>query len=161
MPAELPAAYFDANVALAYVSGEAQRTTVVRELLRQADNAQRRIYTSTLSIVEVAFAAQEKIQRALDDETESRIDRLWPATGTPIALVEPSTSVMRRARRLIRTAMAAERSLQAADAVHLATAQTVRAEVFSTYEHAARRSAWSELTGLTVEEPSVDQEPML
>lgn len=161
MPAELPSAYVDANVALAYVSGEAHRKTIVREILQQAIGGQRRIYTSTLSIVEVAFGAQEKIQRALDDEIESRIDRLWPATGAPIALVEPSTSVMRRARGLVRTAMADGRSLQAADAVHLATAQTVRAEVFYTYESAARRSAWSELTGLTVEEPRVEQEPML
>jgi len=70
MPAELPAAYFDANVVLAYVSGEAHRAVVVRELLRQADDGRRRIYTSTLSIVEVAFGAQEKENGVLDDEIE-------------------------------------------------------------------------------------------
>ena len=127
MPAELPAAYFDANVALAYVSGEAHRAVVVRELLRQADDGRRRIYTSTLSIVEVAFGAQEKGQGVLDKETEARIDGLWPPDGRPIALVEPSVAVMRRARRLIRTAMTTGRSLKAADAVHLATALAVGA----------------------------------
>ena len=161
MPAELPAAYLDANVTLAFISGEEHRVVVVRELLRQGEDGRRQIYTSTLSIVEVAFAAQEKIQRALDDETEASIDRLWPAAGKPIALVEPSTAVMRRARHLVRTAMTDGRSLQAADAVHLATAQVVGATILYTYEDAARRKAWSELTGLRVEEPSVDQEPML
>lgn len=122
MPSELPAAYFDANVILAFVSEEEHRAIVVRELLRQGDQGRRRIYTSTLSIAEVAFGAQEKASRALDEETEARIDSVWQASGKPVTLVEASTTTMRVARKLIRDAMVAGSRLTAADAVHLATA---------------------------------------
>lgn len=74
-----PEPYFDANVVLAFVSGEDRRASVVRELLEQADRGTHRIYTSTITIAEVALGAQEKAQRALDAATEARIDRLVAA----------------------------------------------------------------------------------
>ena len=161
MPAEFATAYFDANVILAFVSEEEHRAIVVRELLRQGDQGHRRIYTSTLSIAEVAFGAQEKVARALDHETEARIDSVWQASGKPVTLVEASITTMRLARTLIRDAMVAGNRLTAADAVHLATAQAMKVATFYTYEDEARRAAWSALTGLDVAEPSVEQEPML
>lgn len=114
-----------------------------------------------LSIVEVAFGAQEKAQRALDEEAEFCIDRRWPPDGRPIALVEPSVAVMRRAREVVSSAMTGGRRLQAVDTIYLVTADVIviAASVIGTYEDASRRAAWSELTGITVEEPSVDQEP--
>lgn len=161
MPAEQPAAYLDANVFLAYVSREQGRTKVVRELLKHGDEGQRRLFTSTLSIVEVAFGAQEKEGRALRPETEDQIETLWSESGRPVVLVEPTASIMRKARGLIREEMVAGRRLTAADAVHLASAQAAGAKVFFTYEEAGRRSTWAELTGLDVTEPFVNQEPML
>lgn len=59
MRADLPAVYMDANVLLAFVSGEAGRAPVVRELLRRSEAGLLNVVTSSLSIVEVAFGAQE------------------------------------------------------------------------------------------------------
>jgi PIN domain nuclease of toxin-antitoxin system len=66
--------YLDANAFLAYVSNEIGRAGVVEELPRLAERQELVIITSTLSIAEVAFGAQEKIQGALDQSVEARID---------------------------------------------------------------------------------------
>jgi predicted nucleic acid-binding protein len=122
MPSEPGSIYLDANVLLAYVGGEENRVEVVEQILSDAAEGKVSLVTSTLSIVEVAYAAGEV---AIDggEETEDAIDALW-TPASPILLVEPSVAVMRRARGLLRQAKAMSRSLKPADAVHLATAAT-------------------------------------
>lgn len=149
------AEYVDANVLLAYVSNEADRADVVEQVLSEAAEGKRSLMTSTLSIVEVAYAVDELGN--LSESSEQAIDQLW-APSSPIQLIEPSVAVMRRARALLREARRAGRALKPADAIHLASAVT-SAGVGSilTYESANTRTQWAELTGVKVEEPDVAQ----
>lgn len=160
MPSDIPTVYLDANVLLAYISGEEERADVVESVLVAAGEEKLKVQTSTLSIVEVAYGASEKNQQQLDDDVEDAIDELWQA-GSPILLIEPSVVVMRTARQLVRRAVADGRSLKPPDSVHLATAtfHPETTHVF-TYEVENRRRYWADLTGLRVVEPYV-AEPRL
>lgn len=160
MTSEAPTAYLDANVLLAYIRGEETRVDAVESVLTAAGEGKLSVHTSTLSIVEVAYGADEKEQQQLDGQVERTIDELWQA-GSPVLLIEPSVVVMRIARQLVRRAIAGGRSLKPADSVHLATAlfHPETTHVF-TYEKESRRQYWAELTGLEVAEPYV-AEPRL
>lgn len=70
MPAEQERVYLDANVFLAYVSGEDGRANTVEALLVAARKGELVVLTSTVSVVEVAFGAEEKAQRVLEPATE-------------------------------------------------------------------------------------------
>ena len=134
MPGRARLVYFDPNVFLAYVCDEEGRAAMVAELLRKAAGGDLVIMTSTMSIAEVAYAAEEKMQRSLDDATEKRIDSLW-VPGSPVSLVEASRRVLVEARTLIRKNLAADRGrLTPIDAIHLATAMVERVDELATYE---------------------------
>lgn len=47
------------------------------------------------------------------------------------------------------------------DAIHLATAVAADVEKFFTYEKEETQKVWAEITGLVVEEPNVEQPPLL
>lgn len=144
---------------LAYLSDEAKRAPVVEELLRNAATNRLVVVTSTVSIAEVAYGAEEKLQRVLDAEVEARIDALWQP-GSPVRLVEASRRVMVEARALMRKNLAAgHRALTPMDVVHLATAAIERVDQLATYEEKAR-PRWAELTGLNVVEPYVEQQSL-
>ena len=81
-----------------------------------------KIYTSALSKVEVSFGATEQKQRALDAETEDRIDNLWADPGAAV-LVEFHDAIGREAKLLTRSAITQGWSLKPLDAIHLATAK--------------------------------------
>lgn len=134
MPDERPRVYWDANVLLSYVDGDADRLPTVEELLRRSRARELELVTSALSQVEVAFAASEGEDETLDPHAESRIDELWKP-GSPIALVEFYPAVAREARTLIRESLAAQRPrLKPADAIHLATAVRLDVADFHTYD---------------------------
>lgn len=122
MPADIQ--YVDANVLLAYVLEEDDRAPVVEQLLREAAEGNRRLITSTVSIVEVAFGAEKAKGGALDPGTLLTIDNLWSG-GLPVGLAEASTRIMYEARDLARAARAQNRKLTPNDAIHLATAVRV------------------------------------
>ena len=150
--------YFDACVFLAYVGAEAGRVGVVEELLRHATRGLITIITSTVTIAEVAFGATEKQQRALDAATEERIDSLW-SPGGPVRLIEASRPIMVAARGLVRARAAGGGRLSPLDAIHLATAQAERVDHLATYEVRVQ-ATWSQLIGLEVSEPKVEQPPL-
>jgi predicted nucleic acid-binding protein len=156
MPAEQ---YVDANVLLAYVLEE-EGAPVVEQLLLEADKGDRRLLTSTVSIVEVAFGAETAKGGALDPGTLSTIDNLWSG-GRPVALADASIRTMYEARDIAREARRRNRRLTPRDAIHLATAVAAGVEKFFTYEKDETRKIWAEITGLDVEEPNVEQMPML
>lgn len=132
-------------------------------LLQQSADGNKRIYTSALAQVEVAFAASEQQQRALDPEEESGIDGLWEDPNT-IVVVEYQPEIGRRARALIREAITHGWSLKPLDAIHLATAQWLMnsgfpiAE-FHTYDGQLER--YSPVVGLEIREPCVEQPGMI
>lgn len=119
------ALYWDANAFLSYINGDAGRLPTLDALLDRAAAGDAAIYTSALSQVEVAFATTERLQRALDPQTEQRIDQLW-ADPKAITVVEYHIYIGREARSLIRNAMTEHRRLTPMDAIHLATALWLR-----------------------------------
>lgn len=125
MPDEPPRVYWDSNVAISYVNGMADRVAVIEELLRKARAREIELITSSLSIVEVAFAKAEKQSGALDPDVEASIDALW-AHGGPIKTVEFYDLIALEARGLMRRGIEQGwGSLKPIDAIHLATAKQI------------------------------------
>lgn len=149
---ELPIVYWDANVFLSYINGVADRLPDIDALLAKS-GAEFQIVTSALSIVEVAFGKIEQDGRALDEETERKIDALWEPPS-PIQLAEFYPLLAHEARALIRQAVPRGWNLKPADAMHLATARRLAATVFHTYDDLAR---FAELIGIPIEAPRSTQ----
>ncbi len=152
--------YWDANIMLAYVNGEAGRTDNIRAFLADVDKGEREIVTSMLSVVEVAFAAEEKAGGKVDPGLKEKIEGLW-LPNSPIKRVEFHFVIAENARSLIRRAMLDGWRLRPADAVHLATAQRMGVKECHTYEKEAIRTRWANLIGIQVDEPTHPVLPML
>lgn len=152
------ALYWDANTFLSYINGDAGRLPTLDALLERAAAGDTAIYTSALSQVEVAFAATEQLQRALDPQTEQRIDQLW---ADPKAItVEYHIGIGRQARSLMRNAITEGRSLKPMDAIHLATALWLRqtgipVAEFQTYDR--NLIGYAAIDGVTICEPHIIQ----
>ena len=147
MPDRRSIIYWDACVFLEYINGMGERVPILEALLNSSasDSGAVKIHTSSLSIVEVSFAASEREQQALDPEVEWRIDNLWADSGA-IVPVEYHDIIGREARRLIRDAIPMGWRLRPQDAVHLATAQWlssagINVEEFHTYDKALYKYA--------------------
>lgn len=153
-----PRYYFDACVFLSVIEGVTDRIPPIAALLEDCDNAGCEIFTSELSIAEVAFAQAERSGRALDRAIEQRIDGMWEP---PIQLVEVHQLIALDAKSLMRSAMEAgwshneEWSLKANDAIHLATAKRLRSNAFLTYDRKLRKFATS--LKMEIREPETPQ----
>ena len=158
MPNSGDTVYWDASVFLSYVNGEQERLPTIDALLEESRNGEFTIVTSTLSITEVAFAAMEKTQRALDPQVEQAIDALF-ADREVVTLVEFHELIAKEARRLMRRALTSGRSLKPPDAIHLATAVQRGADVVHTYDD--RMLGYTDLTGLPIELPSTTSPRLL
>jgi predicted nucleic acid-binding protein len=149
--------YWDACVILSYVSGEAGRLPDIASMLHEADRGEIEIFTSELSVVEVAFASQEKLEQQLDLEMDAVLDGFWEHPS-PIKRIDIHPLITREARTIIRAAMGQKGwSVKSADAIHLATAKRLQVEEFHTYEELPRRTRWSQLIGIPVAEPMAAQ----
>jgi predicted nucleic acid-binding protein len=151
--AELPFLYWDAPVFLAYINGDPARVPDIDALLNKS-GTEFQIVTSALSIVEVSFGKAEQDGRALDDETEKKINALWEPPS-PIRLVEFYPLLAHEARALIRLALPKGWSLKPADAIHLATARRVGATEFHTYDDGLPK--FRELVGFPIGLPLAQQ----
>jgi predicted nucleic acid-binding protein len=149
---ELSFVSWDANVFLSYINGDAARLPDIDALLTQS-GTDFQIVTSALSVVEVAFAKIEQDGRALDDETEQRIDALWEPPS-PVQLVEFYPLLANEARALIRQAIPRGWSLKPLDAMHLATARRMAVTAFHTYDDLSR---YTELVGIPIGPPRATQ----
>ena len=125
--------YWDACVFLSAVDKVPDRMPVIESLMADAENGRLRIYTSTLSITEVAYAKNEKAKTALDPAIEEKIDQLW-IPPSPVVLVELHQGIAMRAKALIREAMTMGWSLKPADAIHLASAEAMNVSEFNSYD---------------------------
>src|SRR5262245_60902861 len=120
--------YWDACVFLDYIEGAPEWMPILEALLEQASETEElMIYTSTVSITEVAFAKAEKDGRALDPTIEAEIDALWNDRSA-VKLVEFNEIIARGARRLLRHAVEQGRQLKPLDAIHLAKAKNRHVE---------------------------------
>lgn len=133
MPDRYRRVYWDANCFLAYINEEAEHMPMLDALLEESRNANIIIVTSVLSVTEVAFAAVEKEQRALDPEVENAINDLF-SDREVVRLAEYHELVAREAAYLIRDAMVNGWSLKPIDAIHLATAKRLNVAEFHTLD---------------------------
>ena len=102
MPDEPNGVYWDACVFLHYIEGTPEWMPILDSLLEEASETKRLvIYTSSVSITEVAFAKAEKDGQALDPSIEAEIEALW-TDRSAVRLVEFSEIIARDARALLR-----------------------------------------------------------
>lgn len=148
--------YLDANVLIAFVANEQDRADVIEAVLEDARDEKIELFTSVLSIAEVAFISTD--QPGVDPlDSEEAIDQLW-VPASPITMADVSIRVVREARAIIRKSRGpATRTVKPADAIHLASAAISRCDRFFTYEGESTRAQWQGLTGLNVVEPFLDE----
>lgn len=152
MPVEPRRIYWDSCIFIHYIEGRPEWMPVLDSLLEEASETNDLlIYTSTLSLTEVAFAKTEKDGQALDRRVEAAIDALWNDRSA-VQLVEFSEVLARDARALVRRAVSSGRRLKPMDAIHLATAQRRQVSEFHTTDAALKRD-WQDL-GFSVVDPN-------
>lgn len=125
--------YWDACVFLSAINGNEDRVPIIEAILEDCELGNVEIYTSMLSIVEVAFAETEKASKILSSEVEENIEALW-LPPSPIRLIEIHEFVLRDAKKLMRLAIEKGFSLKPPDAIHLATSQRLEINEINTYD---------------------------
>ncbi len=147
--------YWDACNFLSYINGTSGRLPTLDALFAKASKRDGLvIVTSTLSVTEVAYGQLEQTGSVLPPEIEEAIDALW-ADQSAVTLVECHELIARRARELRRLAIGRDWSLKTFDAVHLATAEWVRAAEVQTYD--AKLPRFASDIGMPVREPFITQ----
>jgi predicted nucleic acid-binding protein len=96
--------YWDACVFLSAINANKERLPIITSLLDDCDAGNVKIYTSYLSITEVAFAESEKRDSLLDDAIEDKINKLWQPPS-PINLIEVDPFIIWDSKTLIREAI--------------------------------------------------------
>jgi len=140
MPGKAKVIYWDSNVFIHYIEETPTYNQILGELLRQAGRNEVEIVTSTLSIAEVAFHAEERNRNRLDPTVEGKINNLW-ADRSVVHLIEFNQLIAYEARDLIRESISnGWTGLKGADAIHLAFARRLRAEEIHTCE---RHNKWT------------------
>jgi len=147
--------YWDACVFLSAINANADRLPVIESILDDCDDGNVSIYTSYLSVTEVAFAESEKKDSLLDDAVEEKINKLWQPPS-PINLIEVDPFIIWDAKALIRQAIKKGWGLKPADAIHLATAQRLKVDSFHTYD-VSKLAKFSEMTGYEISHPQTDR----
>ena len=151
MPEASGLIYWDSCIFLDYIDGSPQWMPILDSLLDRASRiGDIVIVTSTLSIVEVAFAKAERDGSILDDTVVAAIDALW-ADRSAVQLVEFDQRIAREARRILRGSIEIGRGLKPMDAIHLATASLMNVADCHTTDD--RLQAWSNDLGFPVRDP--------
>lgn len=144
--------YWDACDWLSYINGIPDRLPVLDAIL--ADSAAEKgmitLFTSVLSQVEVAYGINEQINKTLEPNIESKIDELW-ADRDVIKIVDYHELIGLEARGLMRLAVTRGWQLKPIDAIHLATAKSVNAQEFQTYDKSLEK--FSTDLGIIICEP--------
>jgi predicted nucleic acid-binding protein len=146
---ELPFWYWDSCVFLSYVNEDPARVSTIESLLGKS-GVDFQIITSVASITEVAFGKMEQDGKALDDETEQKINALWEPPS-PIRLAEFYQLIAEEAKALMRQALPFGWSLKPMDAIHLATCRRLGAAIFHTYDD--KLFKYEPMMGFPVREP--------
>jgi len=147
--------YWDANVFLYYLNGQPDVIPIIEALFEevQASRGRKKIATSVLSKVEVAYLQQECETQQFQKEIEERIDTLWQDDSV-IELIEFHDGIALQAREMIRQARTKGFSLKPADAIHLASARWIEAYEIHTYDDWSR---FSDMVDCPICTPSATQ----
>jgi len=149
----VPAYYWDACIFISYIDGIADRISTIDAILEDGENENLQIFTSILSITEVAFGEIEKIGKVLTPESEEKIDRFW--LHSPVKLVDIHQQIAFDAKALIRETLPRGWSLKPADAIHLVTAKRMGVSEFHTYDD--KLSKYAEIMDYKIVEPHTDK----
>jgi len=144
--------YWDANIFLSYINNEPTRVQVIDAIFENIQkNQKEKIVTSVISKVEVAWASIEKLNRALSQIEEDKIDDLWNDESV-IELVDFNDDIALLARSIMRQGMINHWRLKTNDAIHLASAQWVQASEINTYD-IQKLSKFQAIIGIDIKEP--------
>lgn len=151
--------YWDTDVFLSYLNEVPFRITIIHAILDDItkDN-QRKIVTSNISKVEVAWVAHEKLNRVLNPEEESKIDAMWNDSSV-IEFVEFHDDIALLARHIMRDGMLQGWRLRTNDAIHLASAQWLQCYEVNTYD--GKWAKYSDMIGIPIKEPTAIQPKLL
>lgn len=138
---------------LALINEEQDRLPYIRACLDEAQAEDRRIITSSYTVTEVAYAAQERSDQVLDSVTLERIDKLWKPISSPVRLADYHIGIGETARDLMRSGVEQGWRLRPGDAIHLATAVFEKVQELNTY-NISDFKRWEAILGMTVQEPT-------
>lgn len=146
-----PRCYVDSCVYLAYVNEEADKMIDIDALFAEAQRGEIEMWTSVVTIAEVAFAKAEQDGAAPDPATLAKIDSLWTPPA-PTRIVEFYDLIAEDARDIIRLALPdGRKSLKPMDAIHVATAR--RWDIPTVYTYDENMIAWGATLNLDIRHP--------
>ena len=155
MPDDPRRIYWDSNVPLSYLNDVQERVPTIEELFRQVRAGEIELLTSSISRVEVAFAASEKEGGELDPQAEQAIETFW-APGSPIKTVEFYDLIADSAKDLIRQGIEQGwGNLKPMDAIHVATAQRMNVSEMHSYDDRVKK--WSGHLGFPITDATTAQ----
>lgn len=127
--------YWDSSVILSYFNAHPDRLPILEAILDDISKSGRskKIVTSTIAKVEVAFVEVERLRNRLRPGVEQSINDFW-SDNSVIELVEVHAEIADIARTMIRGGIPRGWRLKTADAIHLATAKWVGAIELQTYD---------------------------
>lgn len=127
--------YWDTNVFLDYINKNPARLPTIEAILDEMTKRDKdKIVTSTLTKVEVAWSAIERLERYLRIDEEERIDDLWNDSSV-VEFIEFNDAIALLARDFMRKGMeSGGKRLKTNDAIHLASAIWVGALELNTYD---------------------------
>jgi predicted nucleic acid-binding protein len=153
--APVPRLYWDSCVFLALIEGDdSARLPIIQSLLMDAEQKKIEIFSSHLTVAEVAYGKAEKDGRALNASTEEKINKLWHP-DSPFKLVEVHFLNSFDAKSIVRDGITNSRAIKPHDAIHLATAKRLGISEFHTYDELLWR--WDSVLGFRVIAPRCDQ----
>jgi len=155
--------YWDSSVFLAYLNGEAERVPIIEAILEDCERTKKKILTSILAKVEVAYIQVERDQGVLRPDVQTAIDDFW-SDHSMIEFVEVHEEIANGARDLLRYSISQKwPGLKPYDATHLATAQwaakLMTVTEFSTYDK--RLAKYHSRIGLHIGEPWIPQRRLI
>jgi PIN domain nuclease of toxin-antitoxin system len=109
--------YWDSCVFLSYINGIEDRLQQIEDVWAEiAEDDEKRIVTSAISVAEVAYLITEKEQGRLDPNVETSINAMW--YNPSVSLVEVSPPISFLARKLMRDVVPNGWVLKPHDAIH-------------------------------------------
>lgn len=148
--------YWDACVFLSLIEGTPGRIPIIEALVDDCESGKIEIYSSMLSIAEVAFAKSEKDGKELSEEIGDKINRLWYPPA-PFKLIEVHKTLVLEAQSYVRNAVPKSLGLKPPDAIHLVTAKKVNASVFHSYDDfKGKHEKVGEFLGIPIKQPKAE-----
>src|SRR5437762_2578905 len=93
--------YWDACCFVSYLAEDPGRIDDLSQIMNDANILRHELYTSLISVVEVAFCPIEKQRRQLSDDQYRKINNLWKPPS-PVKIVELFPAIATKAQELIR-----------------------------------------------------------